>query len=57
MTQYPQHRVPATRTTKLDDNLKQIFLMVAKVKHKEVAKIQAFALDAVSLLMSVGTRD
>ena len=53
MTQYPQPRISAMRITKLDENLKQILPIAANVMHKERAKIQIIALNAVSPLLSL----
>ena len=43
----------ATRTPKLDDNLKQILPTDARTTDKELARIQTFVLDAVSPLVSL----
>ena len=51
--QSPQPRVAATRTPRLDDNLRQILLTAARAMDKELAKIQTFILDAVSPLVSL----
>ena len=51
--QYPQPKVAATRTPKLDDSFKQILPAAARTMDKDLARIQTFVLDAVSPLVSL----
>ena len=47
---YPQPKVAATRTPKLDESFKQIVPATTKAADKNLAKIQTFILDAVAPL-------
>ena len=50
---YPQPRVAATKTPKLDDFIKQVVPTASNNANKELAKIQTFVLDAIAPLTTI----
>ena len=53
MNKFPQPKIPATRTPKLDEYMKQLTPAAARTTDKELAKIQTFVSDAVAPLTAL----